>query len=106
MATMVELGIETYACAHCKMQMFLTAEFVRQMRETHEGFYCPMGHNNFFPGKSEKEKLAEQLDQSRRELERERNMISSLRDEVQREKYSKAAYHAHFTRLKKKIASD
>lgn len=34
----------------------------RRLRRTHETFFCPAGHRNFFPGKTEEEKHAERLE--------------------------------------------
>lgn len=33
----------------------------RRLRQTHERFYCPAGHSNYFPGKTEEEKTIERL---------------------------------------------
>lgn len=34
----------------------------RRLRDTHETFYCPAGHTNFFPGKTETEKKIDRLE--------------------------------------------
>lgn len=46
-----------------------------RLRQTHERFYCPAGHSNYFPGKTKQEK---RLD----ELERQLAAAESLRDRL------------------------
>lgn len=36
---------------------WLPADKVQQLRESHETFYCPSGHSQYFGAESEKEKL-------------------------------------------------
>lgn len=33
-----------------------------RLRRTHETFYCPAGHSNYFPGKTKQEKRIEELE--------------------------------------------
>jgi hypothetical protein len=35
-----------------------------RLRRTRESFYCPAGHSNYFPGKTEEQKRIEQLERS------------------------------------------
>lgn len=48
-------------CARCGCLFALTEHFMDSRRDDHGSFYCPMGHSNIFPGKSEAEKLREEL---------------------------------------------
>lgn len=42
----------------------------RRLRRTHETFYCPAGHSNYFAGKTDEEKRIEELERREANLER------------------------------------
>lgn len=51
-------------CASCGMVFAITDNFQAERREDHASFYCPNGHRQFYPQKSEAERLREQLEQT------------------------------------------
>lgn len=53
--------VSLIACYKCSLPIALTADQERNLRENHESFYCPLGHQQHFTGKSETERLREQL---------------------------------------------
>lgn len=53
-----------------------------RVRRTHETFYCPAGHSNYFPGKTEESVLRDKL----RNAERLRDRWRELRDEAVEER--------------------
>jgi hypothetical protein len=61
------------------MPFYTTKRFNSERRKDHQRFYCPSGHNNYYPQQSDEEKLKEELagmqrlkDHYRSEAERER----------------------------------
>ena len=60
------------SCASCGIRFAIPQKMDAERRRDHKMFWCPSGHENYFPWKSEAEKL-------RDELTRER----ALRDQVQ-----------------------
>ena len=57
------------SCAECHMPFGVTTDFEQQRRRDHENFYCPKGHFNYWPQKSDIQierdkaaKLAQQLE--------------------------------------------
>lgn len=53
--------IEAIECCACATPIWMSKQFIRNRRDDHQGFYCPNGHCQSFHGKSEEEKLREQL---------------------------------------------
>jgi hypothetical protein len=62
----VEVEMETITCACCAVVIAANPSFFSLRREDHEEFYCLNGHGNYFPGKSEAEKLRDELAQEKR----------------------------------------
>ena len=48
-------------CSNCHMLFALTQQTKDDYQETHETFYCPKGHRQWYPSKSNTEKLQEKL---------------------------------------------
>lgn len=51
----------TCAAAGCQNVIRLHHATEQKLRETHESFYCPAGHSNYFPGKTDEEKKIDRL---------------------------------------------
>lgn len=65
----VLISVKFYAqtCVHvgCGVVFALTVEHNKRLRETHNAFYCPNGHKQWYNAKSEAEKLREQLERAK-----------------------------------------
>lgn len=48
----------TFTCAErgCQSTIHLHHDVEAKLRRSHETFYCPAGHSNYFPGKTDEEK--------------------------------------------------
>lgn len=66
-------------CADCNMLFAITADYKYRLTESHETFYCPKGHHNYFSGKNETQQLQEQL------REKERQLIHAANNNLQKE---------------------
>ena len=52
---------ETLQCAHCNVSFAITADFMQRRRDDGKTFYCPSGHSNVYNGKTEAQKLKDEL---------------------------------------------
>lgn len=66
-AATIQMSFVTCCRAGCAVTFGMPQHMEQQRRKDHEEFYCPNGHRQYFPGKSEEEKLKEQLAQAERE---------------------------------------
>lgn len=96
--------LEVVQCASCAIKYAIPRKFVSERRDDHKSFYCPNGHSQWFPGKSDAEKL-------RAELEREKERTAHAREWARQEQSRKqvaqrqaAAARGQVTRIKRKVA--
>lgn len=59
------IKFETEECYACGMPFAMTVDFKRRRLNDQELFYCPRGHAQHYTGKSEAQKLREQLERER-----------------------------------------
>ena len=78
----VKVEMKTIECANCGIVFGLTDTFVYNRKETHHGFFCPNGHSNYWPDKTEAERLKFQLDQTKGEVERLRQQRDEALSEI------------------------
>lgn len=76
---MSDANLEYISCptANCGGQWLPDAK-LRHLRESHEIFYCPSGHSQWFAGKTEKEKRIEELEKKVSFLTVDRNFYKGL----------------------------
>lgn len=97
-ATMTFTGALTILhCCKCSMAFGVPQRFEQDRRSDHESFYCPAGHPQYFPQKSDNERLAMQLEQ-------ERARANQLNDRVAMKDRQLRARKAVTTRLRNRIA--
>lgn len=101
-AGMVSFYIEE--CIECGIQFAITERYQQLRSGDHKLFYCPNRHGQFYPGKSDEEKLKEQL--RREKLERESAEASKDLAWVRADKAirSQRASKGHLTRIKNRIS--
>lgn len=46
-------------CAHCNIAYGITESFEAARRSDRESFYCPAGHKQWFPGKTDEKRIEE-----------------------------------------------
>jgi hypothetical protein len=92
----VSINYTTLHCYKCGLPFGVPDYRVAELRRSHEGFWCPNGHEQFFSGKSDVEKLKEQLDAKERQLGQQTIRIETLRND--RDHHERCA-----TRLRKKL---
>lgn len=52
---------ESLDCANCGLIFYVNTKYKNRLRESHDTFYCPAGHSQWFPGKRDEDVLREQL---------------------------------------------
>lgn len=94
-------------CCKCGVPILLEREFHRNRRGDHANFYCPNGHPQHFPQKTEEEKLREELAQKEKFLQNAVKLREWAEQNAERAKEraavaerSRAAYKGQLTRVK------
>lgn len=72
---------EVIHCANCSMAFGMSANFIKRRRDDHKMFYCPAGHNNYYNGKTEAQRLRDELTKKEASLEQERARAAQARHE-------------------------
>jgi hypothetical protein len=91
-------------CAECSMPFGIPQEFQEQRRKDHGTFYCPRGHTEWYPEKSDLEKQKERAEIAEREARFARNNARFYQDEAAAQRRSAAAYKGHVTRIRNMVA--
>lgn len=84
-------------CANCGITFGVPRRFESDRRTDHKSFFCPSGHSNYYPGKSDEERLRERVEQ----LERARDNALARANEAQLEIRARKGVA---TKLRKKLA--
>lgn len=96
---------EKITCYKCGIPFWLDEKHVYYLRQSHESFYCPRGHSQYFPAKSEKEELQDKLQKAARDREYLEADLQRARDQRDYSERSKAAYKGQITKLKKRAVA-
>ena len=78
------IKMDVIQCAACGIPFGISSEKVGRLRKCHNTFYCPDGHAQSFPAKSDEEKLREQISLLKQEN-------GHLKEKVQKKSRRKAA---------------
>lgn len=94
-------------CCVCGVPIILENQFYRGKKEKHDNFYCPNGHAQHFPQKTEIEKLREELAQKDKYLQNAQKRTEwaeqaarQAREQKDKAERSRAAYKGQLTRVK------
>lgn len=81
----------TEECCACGVLFGMTKELNRRRMEDHKNFYCPMGHSQHYTGKTEAQKLKEELARKQQQLDSAqcRAAAAERRRENDRRKYDR-----------------
>jgi hypothetical protein len=107
--TTIEIGItlETIVCGSegCGIIFALPETWLRERRRDHKTFYCPNGHNRYYPQKSDEEILREQLATAQGNLNYYQNLAKNRSKEILTLERSRAALKGQTTKLRKRAAN-
>ena len=68
MSVIYEINLDVITCSECGISFGMPGHFIQNRREDHNIFWCPNGHTQYFPSKSEAEVLREQLKKEQSKL--------------------------------------
>lgn len=99
--TQIQFSIET--CAACGVIFGLPKRLEEKRREDHTSFYCPNGHSLVFRGKSEAEKLRDELAKQKSQREFiEAQLATALLENDHRERQLRAA-KGRITKIRNRV---
>lgn len=90
-------------CCTCGVSFAVTKDFNQRRRNDHDDFYCPLGHGQHYPAKSEVEKAREETQKVKKEAEGLRQCIQHKKDVIKAKEYQVRYFKGEVTKLKKKI---
>lgn len=106
----VQLG--TCECAQCGMTFAMPLGWQQERRRNHSSFFCPAGHSQHYPGKSDIEKLGDELAAVKRSkeyvearLKSEHDRLDAERKRSERIERQRRAERGHRTRLQRRVAN-
>lgn len=91
-------------CGQCGIHFAVPNRWDDERRGDQKTFYCPNGHRRVYQGKTEAEKLKEQLASTKRELVRKRESVDYLSDEVASQEARITSMKGARTKYRAKIA--
>lgn len=97
--------LASLTCCSCGVLFGMEFGYNHQRTEDHERFFCPNGHGQSYTGKTEAQKLQEQLDAARSLAQREAARRQQAEERTEVERRSAAAYKGHVTRIRNRIAN-
>lgn len=92
-------------CGGCGMTYGVEESFDQRRRDDHGTFYCPAGCARHYTGKSEAEKLRDELNSAAIRERSLRTTLTHTRDQLQATEYQRRAQKANNTKLRKRIAA-
>lgn len=95
--------LHVLACARCSMPFGITSDFEQRHRDNHDTFYCPNGHPNYYSGKSESEKLKQDILQQQERMEYLQKANNSLHAKITEKNHEIRAHKGAKTRLVNRI---
>lgn len=99
------LTIEALTCGKCGVVFGMTSTFKESRKNDHQTWYCPNGCQRAFNGKSNAEKLADEVAQMRRYNANANAALTSVRDQLNASERSRASLKGHLTRARNKVAA-
>ena len=92
-------------CIVCGISFGMPKEFDRLCRQTRQTFYCPNGHNQHYVGKTEAERLKQQLEAKQSALEFTERQLTRAKQEARTAEHRRRAEKAAKTKLQKRVAN-
>lgn len=96
---------ESVRCIECSVEIVMPVSTYRRLRNDHGYFYCLNGHVQHFTGKSDVEKLREELARKQRELDAASDARAHHFRRAERLKHSRDALKGHLGRVKRRVGN-
>lgn len=101
----VETKVHIIECAFCSIDFGIGADFMRRRLEDHVVFYCPNGHENYYPQESKAERLERERDAARSLAQRESRRRAEADDRARTSDYRARAAKGQLTKTRKRVAA-
>lgn len=92
-------------CANCGIGFAMPQHFATKRREDHKTFYCPSGHENWFPGETEAERLQKALEREQKLHEWTRSARDRADERADHNERRARAYKGKLTHIKTRVAN-
>jgi hypothetical protein len=102
--TTITQAIVGETCCTCGVVFGMTREYMNRKREKKTGFFCPNGHQQFYLGKNDAEKLREVIAERDLEIARRSATETRLRDELETAERQRRSLKGKVTLIRKRIA--
>lgn len=80
----MDVPMKVIQCAHCHIPFAMPSRLHEDRRNDHKTFFCPNGHSQYFPGKSDEEKLKDELKRKNNELMSQKDALIASRAALQK----------------------
>lgn len=95
----------TCCYSECGITFAVTERWNHDRRKSHDWFYCPNGHRQCYTGKSEAEKLRDELEAQKRNTQWQRDMRLAAERDATTQRRKAAAARGQLTKIKNRVAS-
>ena len=92
-------------CCNCHVAFGVPEDFYKRRKKDHELFYCPKGHSQHYTGKTEEQKLREELEAERQRTARAKENAEYQRAEKERIELRRRATAGALTRVKNRVGN-
>lgn len=99
----VSLAMVVLECNTCGTPYAMTKTLNRNFRASHQGFYCPSGHSNYYPQQTAEEQARDELAQVRAKLASARSEAEWAQRNYQAEKRSHTATKGKLTKTLNRV---
>jgi len=72
----------TIVCSDCASIFAVTTKFQAERRASHKTFYCPNGHSQYYPGKTEADKFREAANEAQAQANAARHALAVKEKEL------------------------
>ena len=100
----IEFGSET--CVKCGTVWAMPVEYIDQRQTDHKTFYCPNGHKQYYPQKSDVEILKDQVAHCKSDIEFWQTAHDNQGNRLHEVELSRRSYKGQVTKLKKALSPE
>ena len=108
----LDVDLHVLSCCNCGMTFAVPDAWVTDRRRNHDTWYCPNGHGQHFPGKTDAEKANAEAERLRGELAAARQDKKYWYDRTKEERQAKeaversrSAIKGQLTRVKRRVVN-
>lgn len=105
-AVKFEVEFASCCCSQCGINYYVPENWENKRRQQHDTFYCPNGHNQYFPHETEAEKYKRKSEVLADQVRMEREQREKLERQLARVKKGTCPKcNRHFTNVERHMKS-